>query len=55
MSIELTKAEELAIELLKKASMKKGEKGEHVIMPLGGVDPDFILDEVNIESDGGDW
>lgn len=73
MDIELTKAEELAIELLKKVErhwpdtlwlfaadgklyiMRKDEKGQRAITGFGTMDSDFILDEINIEGDGGDW
>lgn len=35
--------------------MRKGDDGEHVILDNGGVDPDYSLDTVRIENDGGDW
>lgn len=42
--------------------MKKRD-GEHIMKlgtstsrsSSGGVDPDYIIDTINIESDGGDW
>ena len=42
--------------------MKKGSDGKSVMMPGdggqgkgGGVDPDFHVDTIDIENDGGDW
>lgn len=34
--------------------MKKRD-GQHAITETGGVDQDYIVDHVDIESDGGDW
>ncbi len=72
--MELTKQEELAIELLKKAArhwpdslwilaadsrlyvMRKDKNGKKAIVGRGnGFDPDFILESINVEADGGDW
>lgn len=72
--MELTKQEELAIELLKKAArhwpeslwllaapsglhvMRYSDNGEKAVTGIGkGFDPEFILDTINIECDGGDW
>jgi hypothetical protein len=41
--------------------MRKGPDGERVMLhdrrihDEGGVDPDYVLDTIDIESDGGDW
>ena len=36
--------------------MRTGRGGEHVIDDhTGGVDSDFFLATINIDSDGGDW
>lgn len=35
--------------------MRRGPNGERVMLPSGGVDPDFLAYTVNIPSDGGDW
>ncbi len=69
--MELTKQEKLAIELLKKATrhwpdslwifaadgrlyvMRKGKNNEKAV--ISGFDPDFILESINVEADGGDW
>jgi hypothetical protein len=36
-------------------SVMKKKNGEHVLTPGGGMDPDFLVDTVDIENDGGDW
>lgn len=35
--------------------MRCGEDGKHVMDQTGGVDQDYIVDNINIPSDGGDW
>ena len=35
--------------------MRVGERGEHVVLPCGGVDPAYSLARVAIPNDGGDW
>lgn len=42
--------------------MQKNSEGHHVIIPNGspcggggGMNPDYIIDTINIENDGGDW
>ena len=34
--------------------MKK-KNGERVVLPDGGMNPNYIVDVIDIESDGGDW
>jgi len=34
--------------------MKKRD-GEVVMTDCGGVDPDYIVEQIDIENDGGDW
>lgn len=35
--------------------MKHGAGGEHAVTNNGAVDPNFVVDTVDIENDGGDW
>lgn len=35
--------------------MKTDENGHEVRFESGGVDPDYIIDNINIPNDGGDW
>ena len=35
--------------------MRTGAKGERVMLPSGGFDPDYEIGSANIPSDGGDW
>ena len=35
--------------------MKVGDNGEHIYTSQGGVDPEYVVGEVNVPSDGGDW
>jgi hypothetical protein len=35
--------------------MKTDENGERVHLPDDGMDPDFVVDTINISNDGGDW
>jgi hypothetical protein len=35
--------------------MRRGSNGEQVMKKNGGVDSDFIVDEIDIPNDGGDW
>jgi hypothetical protein len=35
--------------------MKKDESGNHAITRFGGIDPEYEIDSVDIENDGGDW
>lgn len=33
----------------------KKKRGEKAMTPTGGFDPDYVVDTVDIENDGGDW
>ena len=35
--------------------MKYKEDGSRCMTPSGGVDPDYVIETINIDSDGGDW
>lgn len=35
--------------------MKRNEDGERAESSTGGVDPDYIVDHIDIPNDGGDW
>ena len=35
--------------------MRKDAQGGHAHTSSDGIDPDYILDSINIENDGGDW
>ena len=35
--------------------MKKDIDGHVAILPTLGVDPDYVVDTIDIENDGGDW
>jgi hypothetical protein len=35
--------------------MHKDAKGHHAKLPNDGMDPDYIVDTIRIENDGGDW
>lgn len=35
--------------------MPKTEEGTRFMTVYGGVDPEYIIDTINIEADGGDW
>lgn len=37
------------------AIMRGDHEGGHHLTASGGVDPDYQLDTVHIDSDGGDW
>lgn len=35
--------------------MKTGDNGERVMTELGGVDPDYAVEIIDIPNDGGGW
>lgn len=35
--------------------MRVGEDGDRVVLPGGGLDPEYSVDTVRIENTGGDW
>ncbi len=35
--------------------MRTDEDGNSVHLPNFGIDPDFIVDQIDIKNDGGDW
>jgi hypothetical protein len=35
--------------------MKAGPGGEHIHTADDGVDPDYVIDSIDIDNDGGDW
>jgi hypothetical protein len=35
--------------------MRTTKHGDPAATPRGGVDPDYIVDTINIPNDGGDW
>lgn len=35
--------------------MRADSDGGHIHIGSGGVDPDYILDSIDIPNDGGDW
>jgi len=35
--------------------MRNGEDGKRAVTGNGNVDPDYWIDNVNINADGGDW
>ena len=35
--------------------MKKNADGQTMMLPTLGVDPDYVVDTIDIENDGGDW
>jgi len=35
--------------------MKKNDLGERAMLSTDGVDPDYLVDSVDIPNDGGDW
>jgi len=35
--------------------MRHDDEGNCAMLPCGGVDPDYTIDIIKIENDGGDW
>lgn len=35
--------------------MKTDDCGDRIFLSNGGVDPDYVIDTINIPNDGGDW
>lgn len=35
--------------------MRSRQDGNHHTTPDGGIDPDYVLESINIPNDGGDW
>ena len=35
--------------------MRKNEQGQHAILESWGIDPTYIVDDIDIENAGGDW
>jgi hypothetical protein len=35
--------------------LRKNADGEHAVTPSGGMDQDYIVGNIDIENDGGDW
>lgn len=35
--------------------MKRDSNGDQVMTDIGGVDPEYQVDTINIDNDGGDW
>jgi hypothetical protein len=43
------------LRIRKSVCMKKGPDGNSVMTPSGGVDQNYIVANIDISNDGGDW